>query len=73
MRLHLDDDSADPNLVRLLLRDGHDVQIPADVGLTGRSDQAHLALGPWPLARRVQSPWHQGFPQETRPFRSRTG
>jgi predicted nuclease of predicted toxin-antitoxin system len=43
MRLYLDDDSADPNLVRLLRRDGHDVQVPADVGLTGRSDQAHLA------------------------------
>jgi hypothetical protein len=43
MRLYLDDDSADPNLVRLLRPDGHDVQIPADVGLTGRNDQAHLA------------------------------
>ena len=43
MRLYLDDDSVDPGLVRLLRRDGHDVQIPADVGLMGRSDQAHLA------------------------------
>lgn len=43
MRLYLDDDSVDPSLIRLLRRDGHDVQIPADVGLTGSSDQAHLA------------------------------
>jgi hypothetical protein len=43
MRLYLDDDSVDPGLVRLLRRDGHDVQIPADVGLAARSDQAHLA------------------------------
>jgi hypothetical protein len=43
MRLHLDDDSVDPGLVRLLRRDGHDVQIPADVGSVGSSDQAHLA------------------------------
>lgn|SRR5262245_13102775 len=43
MRLYIDDDSVDPALIRLLRRDGHDVQIPADVGLTGRSDQAHLA------------------------------
>jgi hypothetical protein len=43
MRLYLDDDSADPNLVRLCRRDGHDVQVPADVGLSGRSDQVHLA------------------------------
>jgi predicted nuclease of predicted toxin-antitoxin system len=43
MRLYLDDDSVDPTLIRLLRRDGHDVQIPADVGLAGSSDQAHLA------------------------------
>src|SRR5262249_12513266 len=43
MRLYIDDDSVDPSLIRLLRRDGHDVQIPADVGLVGRSDQAHLA------------------------------
>ena len=43
MRLYLDDDSIDPNLIRLLLRDGHDVQTPADVGLSGNSDQVHLA------------------------------
>jgi predicted nuclease of predicted toxin-antitoxin system len=43
MRLYIDDDSADPQLIRLLRRDGHEVQAPADVGLTGQRDQVHLA------------------------------
>jgi hypothetical protein len=43
VRLYLDDDSADPGLIRLLRRDGHDVQVPADVGLAGSADQVHLA------------------------------
>ena len=43
MRLYIDDDSVDPALIRLLRRDGHDIQTPADVGLVGRSDQVHLA------------------------------
>lgn len=43
MRPYIDDDSVDPSLIRLLRRDGHVVQIPADVGLARRSDQAHLA------------------------------
>ena len=43
MRLYLDDDSVDPNLIRLLRRDGHDVETPFDAGLIGRSDQVHLA------------------------------
>ena len=43
MRLYIDDDSVDPGLIRLLRRDGHDVQVPADVGRTGISDQSHLA------------------------------
>ena len=43
MRLYLDDDSVDPALIRLLRHDGHDVQVPADVGLGGRSDQVHFA------------------------------
>ena len=43
MRLYIDDDSVDPGLIRLLRRDGHDVQVPADVGMVGSSDQAHLA------------------------------
>jgi predicted nuclease of predicted toxin-antitoxin system len=43
VRLYVDDDSVDPSLIRLLHRDGHDVQIPADAGLAGSSDQTHLA------------------------------
>jgi len=43
MRLYIDDDSVDPGLIRLLRRDGHDVQVPADIGLAGSSDQVHLA------------------------------
>jgi hypothetical protein len=43
VRLYLDDDSVDPGLIRLLRRDGHDVEIPADVGFVASSDQVHLA------------------------------
>jgi len=43
MRLYLDDDSASHLLTRLLQKAGHDVQIPADVGLDGREDPVHLA------------------------------
>src|SRR5205807_4799039 len=43
MRLYIDDDSVDAGLIRVLRRDGHDVQIPADVGLADSSDQVHLA------------------------------
>jgi hypothetical protein len=43
MRLYIDDDSVEASLIRLLRRDGHDVQLPVDVGLVGRSDQVHLA------------------------------
>jgi hypothetical protein len=43
MRLYIDDDSVDPSLIRMLRRDGHDVQVPTDVGLAGSSDQVHLA------------------------------
>jgi hypothetical protein len=43
MRLYVDDDSVDANLIRLLRRDGHDVQVPADVALSGGTDQVHLA------------------------------
>jgi hypothetical protein len=43
MRLYLDNDSVDQGLIRLLRRDGHDVQIPTDVGLLASSDQVHLA------------------------------
>jgi hypothetical protein len=43
MRLYIDDDSVDPALIRLLRHDGHDVEVPTDVGLAGHSDQVHLA------------------------------
>ena len=43
MRLYIDDDSVDPGLIRPLRRDGHDVQIPADAGLAGSSDQVQEA------------------------------
>jgi hypothetical protein len=43
MRLYVDDDSVDTGLIRLLRRDGHDVQMPANVGLTGSRDPVHLA------------------------------
>lgn len=42
MRLYLDDDSADGLLVRLLVGNGHDVQIPLDVGLSGQEDVNHF-------------------------------
>jgi hypothetical protein len=43
VRLYVDDDSVDPSLIRLLHPDGHNVQIPADAGLSGSSDQVHFA------------------------------
>jgi predicted nuclease of predicted toxin-antitoxin system len=42
MRLYLDDDSVSGILVRLLVNAGHDVQVPADVGLSGADDPIHL-------------------------------
>ncbi len=42
MRLYLDDDSADALLVALLRQAGHDVQVPADVGMKGEFDSVHL-------------------------------
>jgi predicted nuclease of predicted toxin-antitoxin system len=42
MKLYLDDNSADPVLTRMLLRAGHTVVCPADVGLAGASDARHL-------------------------------
>jgi predicted nuclease of predicted toxin-antitoxin system len=42
MKLYLDDDSADALLVRLLTAEGHDVQIPSDVGLSGQHDVSHF-------------------------------
>lgn len=43
MRLYLDDDTAWALLVRLLRHAGHDVQLPADVGLAGVKDPVHFA------------------------------
>ncbi len=48
MKLYLDDDTASPLLVRLLQKEGHDVQIPADINLSGEDDAVHFrhaALG----------------------------
>ncbi len=42
MRLYLDDDTIETLLVRLLERAGHDLELPRDAGLTGRSDPVHL-------------------------------
>jgi predicted nuclease of predicted toxin-antitoxin system len=42
MKIYLDDDSAAPLLVRLLTRAGHDVVIPANVGLAGDEDPVHF-------------------------------
>lgn len=42
MNLYLDDDSVDALLVRLLLADGHDAQIPAQAGLSGQHDVTHF-------------------------------
>jgi predicted nuclease of predicted toxin-antitoxin system len=43
MKLYLDDDSVAAVLVALLRRDGHDVQLPMDAGLSGKDDPIHLA------------------------------
>ncbi len=42
MTLYLDDDTCAGLLVALLRKAGHDVKIPADVGMSGRHDAAHL-------------------------------
>jgi predicted nuclease of predicted toxin-antitoxin system len=44
MRFYLDDDIASGLLAQLLRNAGHDVQIPADAGLSGKSDSEHLAF-----------------------------
>jgi hypothetical protein len=43
MNLYLDDDSAKSSLIKLLRSAGHQVVIPADVGLAGASDPRHLS------------------------------
>ncbi len=42
MKLYLDDDSASPLLSKLLRNAGHDVQLPSDVGMSGKPDPVHL-------------------------------
>lgn len=42
MRLYLDDDSVASVLVTRLRQAGHNVQIPADIGFTGKEDPVHL-------------------------------
>ena len=42
MRLYLDDDTVETLLVRLLERAGHDVELPKDARLVGRSDPVQL-------------------------------
>src|SRR5437879_1466277 len=42
MRLYLDDDLANPLLAGLLRKAGHDVVLPADVGMSGQDDAVHL-------------------------------
>lgn len=46
MKLYLDDDSASPLLAKLLGQAGHDVQSPADVGLSGEQTQFTFAMRP---------------------------
>jgi predicted nuclease of predicted toxin-antitoxin system len=43
MKLYLDDDLASPVLAKLLRNAGHDVQLPADLGMKGKADSVHLA------------------------------
>jgi predicted nuclease of predicted toxin-antitoxin system len=42
MNLYIDDDSVRAHLIRLLIGEGHDVLVPADLGLTGEDDAVHL-------------------------------
>ncbi len=42
MRLYIDDDSVNATLVRLLRQAGHDLLLPAAVGLAGEDDAVHL-------------------------------
>ena len=42
MKLYLDDDMAAPLLARLLENAGHDVKLPADLGLSGEDDAVHF-------------------------------
>ncbi|MGI8977673.1 MAG: DUF5615 family PIN-like protein [Pirellulaceae bacterium] len=41
MKLYLDDDAISGRLIQALRRDGHDAQVPGDVGLGGDQDAVH--------------------------------
>jgi predicted nuclease of predicted toxin-antitoxin system len=43
MNIYLDDNSAKASLANLLRRAGHQVTLPADLGLAGTTDPRHLA------------------------------
>ena len=58
LRLCLDDDSVDPVLIRLLRRDGHDVQVPADVGVleaATKSSKSLCTILGWQASRRAEA------------------
>ena len=42
MKLYVDEDSVHDLLLRLLQRAGHDIEVPSDVGMVGRSDPVNL-------------------------------
>ena len=42
MKIYLDDDSTNPVIAQGLRKDGHEVVIPADVGLSGKKDGEHF-------------------------------
>ncbi len=42
MTIYLDDDSASRQLATVLRKAGHDVSIPADLGISGPADPVHL-------------------------------
>jgi predicted nuclease of predicted toxin-antitoxin system len=44
MRLYLDDNILDTKLVRLLTKAGHQVLLPSQLSMTGKSDPRHLAV-----------------------------
>ncbi len=44
MKIYLDDDVASATLASLLRKAGHDVRIPAEVGMMGRDDAVHLTF-----------------------------
>lgn len=43
MRIYVDDDLASPLLARLLRNDGHDVELPVNVDMSGKDDSVHFA------------------------------